>query len=68
MLTSVVGLDHQLVNSFQLGIIPDSNRLGLNVGHVNRASVLEVLKRLGDEDAQDLEVGSLDGVEDLKSV
>lgn len=42
---------HELIYGFELGIVPHSHGLGLNVWHCDGASVLEVLDSWRDEDA-----------------
>jgi hypothetical protein len=60
--TSLTSFDHQLIDRAQLGIIPGAHCLRLNIRHRNRTSVLVILQRLRDEDAQSFEFSILDGI------
>jgi hypothetical protein len=64
-ITSLVSFDHQLIDCFQLGVVELADLVGLDVRHVERARVLEVLEGLGNEEAQDFQVSSLDGIKNL---
>lgn len=51
-LTAFASFHHQLVNRFQLSVDEEPHFLGFDVGHVHRASVLEVLKGLRDKESE----------------
>jgi len=64
-ITSFVSFDHELVDCFQLGVVELADLVGLDVWHVGRAGVLEVLEGFGDEKTQDLQICRLDGIKNL---
>ena len=63
-----LALDHELVDLLQDRVVVDAERVGLDVVDRRIAGALGVVVYAGDENADDLEVGSLHGVEDGDAV
>ena len=65
--TPFVSFHHQLVNRCQLSVVKAAHLLRLDIRHVHRACVLEVLECLRDEQAYHLQICRLNGIENLQS-
>lgn len=59
VLTSLTSLDHQLIDRLKLSVVPPSYSLWLNVGHIDRSSVLVVVECLANKDANSLQTSRL---------
>ena len=63
-----MSFDHQLIDRCQLRVVELADLARLDVGHVGRAGVFEVLECFGDEEAQDSQACCLDCIEDFEAV